>query len=566
MEYEILLINVFRDNHGYSASFNDSIGQYLIASYLRKHDFVAQVYAGNCVECMETIENEITRSHVPVIGFYAAADNIRMVTHAVRWIKQRYPEVITVIGGPQAIALDLAFFMTTDNDYAVIGEGEIPIYKLLSYLIDGFGTVDTIPSLLYYDKTIDQLIWNRCDDAIISNLDEIPFPHIEDSLTKKLRQGQMVGIITGRGCPNHCTFCYEGANAKNVRFRSIKNVMSEIDYIVAHNPRVEYINIYDDTFTLQVERILEFCRCMKARRLKWFCEGHISFVVKYPDILQIMVDSGLTCIQFGIESGSQKVLDAYQKNTNKDMIIECIRICKKLGLHSITGNFIIGGAWENEDTICESRQLAAEMINTAKGIMEIYVVYFAPYPNTQMVNTPEKFGIRLNPQLEAWNLNTMRSPVVQTQDLSTGEIYQQKHDFETYLSECYHAAALASTKDDVLAALFQERKRVHINPTWEKCYQSLNHIEVFLNHLSEQEQTFSENGYIIRTFEDFVMQDEKMVTEVGCFYGIERDILLNATGIYSALEMAEKLSVDIKVIQEAFERMNNRCLVYMNSW
>ena len=55
----------------------------------------------------------------------------------------------------------------------------------------------------------------------------------------------MAGIITGRGCPNHCTFCYEGANAKNVRFRSIDNVMEEIDYIIENNSKFEYLNIYE---------------------------------------------------------------------------------------------------------------------------------------------------------------------------------------------------------------------------------------------------------------------------------------------------------------------------------
>ncbi|MGN1191040.1 MAG: B12-binding domain-containing radical SAM protein [Dorea sp.] len=566
MEYEVLLINVFRDTSGYSESFNDSIGQYLIAGYLRERDFVAQVYSGNSLDCKKIIENEVLHHNVHIVGFYAAADNIRIVAHAIQWIKKNYPEVITFVGGPQAIALDTAFFLSTGNDYAIVGEGEIPTYKLLSHLIDGSGKIEDIPSLLYYDCKAKVMVWNQCDDAIVSNLDEIPFPHIEDSLSGKLRQGKMVGIITGRGCPNHCTFCYEGASAKNVRFRSIGNVMEEIDYITAHNPQVEYINIYDDTFTLQPDRILEFCKAMKQRNLKWFCEGHVSFVIQHPEILKIMVESGLTCIQFGIESGSQTVLDAYNKHTNSDMILECVKICKDMGLHGVTGNFIVGGAFETEQTILESKELAAKLINSAKGIIEIYVVYFAPYPNTQMVKFPEQFGISINPQLEEWNLNTMRSPVVRTDKLDTLEIYKQKHYFESFLSECYHIASLQSTKNDVLMSLFQDGKRIHINPTWEKCYQSFNHIDVFLRHLTEQEQTFSDSGYIIRTFEDFVIDEEKMCTEVGTFMGAERDILLNATGIYSVTEMSNKLSVSIDRMREIFESLNKRCLVYMSGW
>lgn len=129
-------MNAFRDTSGYSESFNDSIGQYLIAAYLRERDFVAQVYAGNSIDCMKTIDTEIGCDHVHVIGFYAAADNIRIVTHAIQWVKKKYPETITFVGGPQAIALDEAFFQRTGNDYVIVGEGEIPTYRLLSYLID----------------------------------------------------------------------------------------------------------------------------------------------------------------------------------------------------------------------------------------------------------------------------------------------------------------------------------------------------------------------------------------------------------------------------------------------
>lgn len=566
MEYEALLINVFRDAGGYSEGFRDCIGQYLIAAYLRERDFVAQVYAGSALDCKKTIENEILEHHVPVVGFYAAADNIRMVAHAVQWIKKNYPEVITVIGGPQAIALDGAFFLSTGNDYAVVGEGEIPMYRLLSYLIDGCGRLEEIPSLLYYDAQAGELVWNQCDDAAISDLDEIPFPHMEDSLSGKLRQSRMVGIITGRGCPNRCTFCYEGANAKNVRFRSIKNVMEEIDYIAAHNPHMEYINIYDDTFTLRADRILAFCEEMRRRGLKWFCEGHVSFVVKHPEILRTMVDSGLTCIQLGIESGSRRVLDAYRKHTDREMILECVRLCKEAGLHGVTGNFIIGGAFETEETIRESRELAAELIRSARGIMELYAVYFAPYPNTQMASFPERFGIELNPQLEEWNLNTMRSPVVRTDRLDAAGLYRQKHQFEDFLAGCYREAALQSTKADVLMSLFQDGKRVHLNPTWEKCYLSLEHIEVFLRHLSEREQTFSESGYIIRTFEDFLLEGDRMCTGAGTFTGTEREILLYATGIYSAADLSARLSVSMEEIREIYESLNSRCLAYMSGW
>ena len=135
MNYEVLLLNISRDYSNLSSAFKDSIGQYAIASYLRQRDFKAFVYSGNVENCKKVIINEIGKKRVNVIGFYAAADNIRVVEHVVRWIKETFPECVTVIGGPQVAGLDYDFFERSKNDFAILGEGEIPMYYLLSSII-----------------------------------------------------------------------------------------------------------------------------------------------------------------------------------------------------------------------------------------------------------------------------------------------------------------------------------------------------------------------------------------------------------------------------------------------
>lgn len=566
MEYELLLINISRDIGGYSASFRDSIGQYLIAAYLREYEYKAYVFSGNIAECKKRIEQEVVNKHVPIIGFYAAADNIRVVKHAIQWIKSNYPNVKTVIGGPQAIDLDYNFFVETKNDFAIVGEGEIPMRLLLDALIDETFELTSVPSLVSVSDEGNNLTINQCDNAIISDLDSLPHPSIDDSLVHNLRKGAIVGIITGRGCPYQCTFCYEGANAKNVRMRSIENVMREIDYILSINTHLEYISIYDDTFTLKKERVLEFCRRISEKNLMWFCEGHISFVLNHQDVITTMVQSGLSCIQFGIESGSDLVLDAYNKHTNYDMILEAIKICKASSIHGITGNFIIGGAFESAETLEKSKQLAKELIHSAKGIIELYVVYFAPYPNTRIVNYPEEFDMILKPDLQNYNLNTMRSPVVATKELTTKEIYDAKRDFEMFIQETYKDAASSPMKKDVVQGLFHKKSRIHLNPTWEKYYMSQPYLVTFLEHMTDEEQIFSQNKYIIRTFEDIVLEEGKLLSEVGEFYGKEKDILVNATGIYTAEEMAYHIGVTLDEIEEMYTRLNDKCLVYMSEF
>ena len=566
MSYEVLLLNVSRDYSNLSSAFKDSIGQYAIASYLRQKDFKAFVYSGNTENCKRIIINEIENKKVNAIGFYAAADNLRVVEHLVKWIKETYPDCVTIIGGPQVAGLDYDFFERTKNDFAILGEGEIPMYYLLSSIIDGDVKLSQVPSLVWRDSKEKMLTLNTSENSIITDLDSIGYPRLEDSINGKLRQGSMVGIITGRGCPYNCSFCYEGANAKNVRFRSISNVMEEIDYIQKHNKELSFISIYDDTFTLKKNRIIEFCNEIKARNILWFCEGHISFVVSQKEILYKMIDAGLACIQFGIESGSDMVLDAYNKHTNYDMIIEAIDICKKSGIHGITGNFIIGGAHETRESFERSKQLAKEMVHRAKGIIELYTVYFAPYPNTRMVREPGEFGIKIHKDLQETTINTMRTPVVSTNELSRNEIYDMKHEFDVFLAEEYKKAADESTKSDIMQGLTHEGKLISINPTWEKMYRDKPHIEIFLEHISEKEQIFNKDYFIIRTFEDIRIENNKLVSDVGDFYGLEKDILTYATGIITAEEMAETFKVDIIEIEKCYLALNDRCLVYMTEF
>lgn len=564
MEYELLMINISRDFSGYSQAFRDSIGQYLIASYLRQHDFKAYVFAGKIGDCKRVISKELERDRTRIVGFYAAADNIRVVGHAIQWIKENYPDCKTIVGGPQAIGLDYHFFEETKNDFAITGEGEIPMFYLLSALIDQTCSLEEVPSLVRKHETEKTLIVNQCDKAVITDLDSIGYPVLEDSLTGDLRKGEIVGIITGRGCPFQCAFCYEGANAKNVRFRSISNVMQEVDYIMENNRKLSYLEIYDDTFTLKKERVVEFCDEIRKREIPWFCEGHITFVLNQRDTFRYMIDSGLTCIQFGIESGSNKVLQAYNKHTDYDRILEAIKICKEYGIHGITGNFIIGGALETRETLEKSKELARELIHSAKGIIELYTVYFAPYPNTRMVSAPKDFQIEIHDDLKEINLNTMRSPVVNTKALTEYDIYDLKQEFDRFLTGEYEKAAEESTKEDILQGLYQNGNRIFINPTWEKVYLSKIYIKTFLEHLSEDEQVFGADKYMIRSFEDVKVEGEILYSEAGEFSGLEKDVLSYATGVYSVRKMAEKFLVSIEQLEEVYKKLNQKCLAYMS--
>ena len=551
MEYELLLLNIVRDL-SVNPGFRDCIGQHCIASYLGDRDFKAKVYSGSTINIRKIVSEEIQRHKVQAVGFYVAADNYTVTANLISWIKSEF-DVITILGGPEAVAVDEAFFEHTHCDYAIVGEGEESVYRLLRYSIDGLGSIDRIGGLVYLDE--DNKLCRNKQNKPIMNLDLIPYPKFENSLNKNFRQSEMVGIITGRGCPFSCAFCYEGANAKSVRFRSIANVMEEIDYILENNDNLKYINIYDDTFTLDTSRVVEFCDEIAKRNVRWFCEGHISNIVKNAELVNKMSESGLISMQLGIESGSESVLKAYNKKTNPDMIAEAVRICKDAGLACVSGNFIVGGAWETRETVSESMELAKKLLRIGRGVFDCRTVFLAPYPNTRIADAPEKFGLRLVSKAFDSQLTSMRSPVMETETLSVEEIEHLKSEFDKMLVEEYYKQAKESVEADVVAAFFYKGNRVALANRWQNYYRQVEHINNFVAFYNPKHDVLDMQKYIIRTIEtfgDFIFSDD------------EKKLLSVCVGKLQAWKICDMLCWNHEHLADVYKRLRMRCMVYQS--
>ena len=385
-------MNIVRTYSEHSDAFLEYLGGHSIASYISKFDFRAKVFSCDVIKCKEIINNEILNHNVKIIGFYVGADTVIMISHVIQWLKFNYKNVKVMVGGAEAYSLDENFLRDTNCDYIIYGEGELPVLNLLRYEIDGIGDKKSIMSLKFIDENGNYIV--NPLEKLIYNLDEIPFPDKNNSLDKSFRTGDTIGILTGRGCPFKCSFCFEGAASKIVRLRSIENVISEIENVKKYNHALKYVNIYDDTFTLNTKRLREFCDYMKNTDLFWTCEGHVLTLYKNPEMLNIMSDSGLIAMQIGIESGSEKVLKAYNKKITPEMTIEVVKNCKSAGLLRVEGNYIIGGAFENEITLQESIEHSEKLIEAGRGIIELNTVFFAPYYGTAITKNPALYGLK----------------------------------------------------------------------------------------------------------------------------------------------------------------------------
>jgi len=391
---ELLLIKSHRYVSGYIPGSN--LGMNILTQLLTKKGYDVQMFQGYAKEALDYVKALMGKENKPkIIGFYCDFNNIHWVKTFSQEVKKHFPEVVLLAGGPQTAGLDADFLKETSIEAACIGEGEETILDLMDFFIKKKGALKDIQGIIFRNEEGNLVETEPRKPP--EDLDDIPWPDI--TLTNDYKYYGLLPILTGRGCPFGCTFCYEGANAKRVRRHSVPSLMEEIRENFKRNPEINYINFLDDTFTLDHNRVNHICEEVKKIRedydFVWFASAHISTIDKHRDMAKNMADAGLKKIFFGLESGSDQVLKSYNKKITRKMAVDVIDHCVESGIHGISGNIILGGPHETQKTIDESETLVMELLHNAPGQFETAYFSFLPYPKTPITLNPEKFGMEI---------------------------------------------------------------------------------------------------------------------------------------------------------------------------
>jgi radical SAM superfamily enzyme YgiQ (UPF0313 family) len=282
-----------------------------------------------------------------------------------RRLKQAAPDTPIILGGVFATINARNILQDCpDADYVCKGEGE----ELLPDFLDNLG----FPGL------VDGLVWRSGEEIIentprpvIKNLDLFPYPdrtslpidYIESmplDVPAVLSLERFCTIQTSRGCPNQCVYCGIPALADRTwRSRSPEHVLGEMQQLSDEGYRSIYLT--DDQFLLNRTRISEICRGIIDRKLKfsWGCEGRVDSVA--ADQFPLMARANCSFLAFGIESGTQKVLDRLKKMQLLEQVRRTVGEAKRHGIQTTHGFFLIGSPGESEDDILESFRFAARL-------------------------------------------------------------------------------------------------------------------------------------------------------------------------------------------------------------
>ena len=340
----------------------------------------------------QQILDEIKKAGPRYIGISAMTHTIGSAAHIARNIKQLNNNIKIILGGVHITAAAEETFRKYPGcfDVGVIGEGEITIIELLRVFENG-GDLKDVPGLAFMKEN--QFMSTRPRE-FISNLDELPLPawHLLPDMvtnygTTLISAGKKISnhLLTSRGCPGRCIFCDTSVNGHKVRGFSSEHVLEMIE-VLHKKYYIDDIQFNDDTFVTLKKRLMEICNQLIAKdyKLSWSCDARASDVTE--EGLKMMKAAGCWQVAFGVETGSQRIMDFIQKKVTFKQISNAFKWAKKAGI-STKGFFILGHPTESEESIQETIDLMISL-----DIDVVGVTFFTAFPGSPIFPTITQYG------------------------------------------------------------------------------------------------------------------------------------------------------------------------------
>lgn len=415
---KVVLINPPAPNiESFSLGFKvPPLGLAYLASTLERHGHYARIIDAPALELStHQIRGVIEAEQPEIVGVTATTPTIYNAFDIVKAAKDVCPSSFTVLGGPHPSFLPIETLRECHMlDAVCIGEGEETVVELAE-AVRGDRKLASVKGIAFRSK--EGALVETSPRPFIEDLDSLPFPAWHLLPMNKYRvlgkKSVICHIMSSRGCPFQCIFCSSSLLfSKRYRARSPKNVVDEMEYLISeYNPAS--IEFSDDEFTLNQKRVEEICDEITRRDLEvpWACSSRVDTVSK--GLLNRMKKAGCSLIYYGIESGSQRILDIVNKGIKIEQIDKAIRWTKEAGIKAL-GSFIIGFPDETREEVKETIEFSRRL--------ELDYAQFSvatPYPGTKLYDIANREELLLT---RNWSEYTAARPVMATKNLTSGEI------------------------------------------------------------------------------------------------------------------------------------------------
>ncbi len=353
-----------------------NIGIAYLGDYLEKHLSVTPALLDARLARLSLNEtlDQIVSLRPRMVGITAMTHMINMAAALAKGVRERLPGARLILGGVHATFLpEQTLKEFPQFDIVVVGEGEIPLARLVESLLNG-GDYKSIEGLCFSNNGV---LINNGRAKPVEDLNELGKPawHLFDQEVVR-KYCRKIPIITSRGCPFKCNFCSRPYGQK-FRKRRADLVVEEM---AEHSAQLSlrHFWFFDENFSLDKKKIEELCLDLLDKRLDftWETSVHVNTIDR--QVAGLMKQAGCFRVGFGVESGNEQIIRSMGKGITKRRVLEAHKLLKKEGFIT-TSFFILGHPGETRKTIWDTIRFAVQL-NADQTSIAIVV----PYPGTQV--------------------------------------------------------------------------------------------------------------------------------------------------------------------------------------
>ena len=373
------------------------LGLTYIAAVLEKEGHTIKIIDMNEKKLNDDDLRANLKENVDVVGITGMITEYKKILKIIDIAKEEFSDRKVILGGPLATTLPQQLLEQSKADFIVMGEGENTT-PILIHAIEQGSDLAEIRGIAY--KMGERVVMNE-PVIPVDNLDTIPFParHLLD-MSKYIRNHfesfgweiegfdkiRNTNLISSRGCPYSCTFCFKDMWGYKWRGRSAEDIIAEMK-LLNEKYKVNCFFFNDDTFVLDRKRVFKFASLLKKSGLDvvWYCNGRVNLMQK--DMLKAMHDAGCIGIAYGIESGNQSILDLMKKSITIEQTKNVVKWTKEIEI-KVAGYFMIGMLGETKETITDTINFAKELDLDFYGFS-----ITTPLPGTELYTEAIKKGL-----------------------------------------------------------------------------------------------------------------------------------------------------------------------------
>jgi len=389
------------------------LGLGYLAAVLEKNNYQVDVIDCQVLKLsFDDFKSEIRKRQPDIVGVTSSTLTYQTGLKLIKIAKEACPNCITLAGGSHVTFWDdHALEECQELEIVIRREGENTILELVQRIETGKSYTDVLGTTCRKDGKIVR----NPDRPYIEDLDSLPFPARHLWPMERFRELEdILYLATSRGCVYWCEFCTTvRMHGRKYRMRSPKNVVDELEYL-NKTYKVHKFTFCDDAFTVDQPRTEAICNEILSRGLKieWNCGTRVDMLTK--EMLVKMKDAGCISVWFGVESGTQQVLDAMKKGITPELTIKVLGWVREVGLKPVP-NVILGFPGETKESAWKTIKFVEKVAPDDVGFYNVAT----PFPGTPMYDMVKEKGWLRVTDFDKYDTT---KPIFETPQLSMKEL------------------------------------------------------------------------------------------------------------------------------------------------